>query len=264
MAILKQNGANGKIIRSQITGKSLKQNYLQNFYFLGENQYQHVNVPFFYNKAIPSEFSILLRFANNSSDYVTAYLVSDFFRLDTNTQSSPATTVNVNNPNSTLAYSNMSSFHGIGNLAVCCVKDNLITRRGINRSIGNYNNSYTPTNFGNLILGAGGSRGAGLSFKGSITEFLYYSREISEDEISYIFNNGLGDAPRNENSLDIRYIFKSAKILDFSDANDGSDMRVGFENIGNLNGQHSEITDLPAGTLQEQLDYANSNLFYLW
>ena len=54
---------------------------------------------------------------------------------------------------------------------------------------------------------------------------------------------------------------QKAEILDFSAAQDGSDMRVGVRNFGSVINGHGEIIGLPAGTLEEQVDYANANLF---
>ena len=60
------------------------------------------------------------------------------------------------------------------------------------------------------------------------------------------------------NGLIVNYTNDKAEIL-----NIGNGDFVGVrDNSGN--DYHGEIEGLPAGTLQEKLDYANANLFYAW
>lgn len=95
------------------------------------------------------------------------------------------------------------------------------------------------------------------------SELIIYDRLISDLERKYWHNNDLGNAPLSTNGLKIRLLVDLAEILDFSEAQDGSDMRVGVKDIsGNL--CHGEINGLPAGTLEEQRDFANQNYFQIW
>ena len=90
--------------------------------------------------------------------------------------------------------------------------------------------------------------------------FRFYSRSISEGESLYAYANGLGSDPQLTVGLEINMYCNFAEILDFSTLQDGSDMRVGCRDYSG-NNHHGEIMNLPAGTLQEQLDWANANLF---
>lgn len=95
---------------------------------------------------------------------------------------------------------------------------------------------------------------------GKIAYVRYYSRKIGIDEVVFSFNKGLGNEPLITLNLEIEYLFTRAEILDFSVAQDGSSMRVGVRNSGSVVHAHGEIIGLPAGTLTEKRDYANTNL----
>ena len=88
----------------------------------------------------------------------------------------------------------------------------------------------------------------------------FYSRSISEGESLYAYAHGLGSDPQLSVGLEINMYCDKAEILDFSALQDGSDMRVGCRDYSG-NNRHGMIMNLPAGTLQEQLDWANANLF---
>ena len=107
-------------------------------------------------------------------------------------------------------------------------------------------NGATPTHYAN----------SDQKFNG----FRFYSRSISEGESKYAYANGLGSDPQLSVGLEINLYCDKAEILDFSALQDGSDMRVGCRDYSG-NNHHGQIMNLPAGTLQEQLDWANANLF---
>lgn len=90
--------------------------------------------------------------------------------------------------------------------------------------------------------------------------FVMYSRELSLSEIRYYYNNSLGNDLQSTTGIEIDLHCNKAEILDFSLLQDGSDMRVGCRDYSGFN-RHGEIMNLPAGTLQQKLDYANANLF---
>lgn len=88
----------------------------------------------------------------------------------------------------------------------------------------------------------------------------YVGRALNENEISYFYNNRLGSDIQSSANLLIDIRFEKAEILDFSVLQNGSDMRVGCKDYsGNIH--HAEMMNLPAGTLQQKLAYANANLF---
>lgn len=94
-------------------------------------------------------------------------------------------------------------------------------------------------------------------------EFRLINRLLDVTEILYNANNGTFNDPYSKLALEIWYKFEQAEILDFSDALNGSDMRVGIRDFSG-NNRHAEIINLPAGTTQEKCDYANANLFQLY
>jgi len=105
---------------------------------------------------------------------------------------------------------------------------------------GKYNNEYnTACNIGRIML---------------------FDRELSDVEYRYLYNNRLGRDLLSKDGLLLDLHNNRAEILDFSEEQDGSDTRVGVRDFSG-NNYHGEIMNLPAGTLEEQLSYANVNLF---
>lgn len=100
-----------------------------------------------------------------------------------------------------------------------------------------------------------------LSSISAIGELWLFERSLSATEVSYLYNNKLGNNPISNNGLAINYRMHKSEILDFSAAQDGSDMRVGVRNYGSIINAHGEIIGLPAGTLEEKEEWANANLF---
>lgn len=81
-------------------------------------------------------------------------------------------------------------------------------------------------------------------------ESTFFNREISQTEISYMHNNLLGNEPLNSVGILSRYLANNAAV-------NGTD--IVYEDV--VGTHHQKIIGLPAGTIQEQLDYANSNHF---
>jgi hypothetical protein len=99
-----------------------------------------------------------------------------------------------------------------------------------------------------------GNRSAAIFY-----EFRLFNRVFNITEILYNSNNGTYNEPFSLLGIEVWYKFDLAEILDFSDALDNSDLRVGVRDFSG-NNRHGELINLPAGTLQEKLDYANANL----
>jgi len=97
----------------------------------------------------------------------------------------------------------------------------------------------------------------------AFNRFFSFSRKISQPEFLYLYNLGNGNEPLTFSGLDVFLKNNLAEILDFSVAQNGSDMRVGCRDYSG-NNRHGEIINLPAGTLQQKCDYANANLFQSW
>ena len=91
------------------------------------------------------------------------------------------------------------------------------------------------------------------SLSGLINDIIIYDRNIADAEINYFFNNKLGNEELSNTGLIAKYINDAATIVDNS---------VVIENYAGV--ENLELLNLPAGTLQEQLDYANANLFEPW
>jgi len=89
---------------------------------------------------------------------------------------------------------------------------------------------------------------------------IIFSRAITDSEYRFYYNNKIGSNLQSREGVEVDLLCDYAEILDFSELQDGSDMRVGCRDYSG-NNHHGEIMNLPAGTLQEQLDWANANLF---
>lgn len=86
-------------------------------------------------------------------------------------------------------------------------------------------------------------------------ELIVFDRKISLDEYRHINNNRNGNPPLTNQGLFIYLKLNGAEILSI-----GGIDKVGVRDYSG-NNRHGEIMNLPAGTLQEQLDWANANLF---
>ena len=88
-----------------------------------------------------------------------------------------------------------------------------------------------------------------------------FDRELPIPEKKFYVNNLIYSEIQSTEGLLFKIEPKSkANILDFSLAQDGSSMGVGLRDVSG-NNRHGRIMNLPAGTLQEQLAFANANLF---
>ena len=88
---------------------------------------------------------------------------------------------------------------------------------------------------------------------GLINDIIIYDRNIADAEVSYFFNNKLGNEELNDLGLIAKYKNDAATIVDNS---------VVIKNYAGV--ENLELLNLPAGTLEEQRDYANDNLFETW
>ena len=93
-----------------------------------------------------------------------------------------------------------------------------------------------------------------------INRFLVFNRIISKQEVEFIFSNGNGNNSQSVIDLSLDIITNKAEILDFSALQDGSDLRVGCRDYSGFN-RHGQLMNLPVGSLESQLAFANANLF---
>lgn len=270
------NGEEGKILTS-VGDRIIKQPYEFGNAFqnrMGLNNYILIgglNLTQYYD-------ALLWKFHNYvSSTYYNAFSLkntnNDWYSVDTYRSVDNVTIYNVFNKNQNSAASNLStSLVGSQTTSnqtdlrrVSVLASNINTnQRGNSKasSLSTQTNSFAIKEI--YIGGSRPSNGTTPTYYSSASDrtnrFLLYSREISPEEFSFYYNNRLGNDPQSLNSLEIDLKCDFAEILDFSALQDGSDMRVGCRDYSGFN-RHGEIMNLPAGTLQQKLDYANANLF---
>lgn len=145
--------------------------------------------------------------------------------------------------------------------------DSLVYANSANAVAAFGNNTNYPVLNGDLTSLVINSTGYHLSTGASTArgnwdfyEFRLFDCLFINSEIVFNANNGTFNDPFSNLALKLWYKFELAEILDFSDALDGSDMRIGIRDFSG-NNRHLELIGLPAGTTQEKLDYANANLF---
>lgn len=263
MAILKQNGVDGKIIRAQQTGKVMKQNYNFGKALIDTTTSIYINVNTVPISLVDKAFSIINwektgvvsgRFygvMEDSSNYldVNNNVGGDYlwrlFKLGKQTLLS-AGSVGATNTQYYSAYRQDSLGSGVAINGSAIVSNTLI---------------HDYNQLSQILIGRG-ALSIPSNSKGSY--FSLYNRKISDVEINYAYGNGLGNEPFNSLGLLLLYKFDIAEILDFSAIQDGSDLRVGVRNYGSIANGHGEFIGLPAGTLTAQLDYANANHIGQW
>ena len=268
MGILANN--EGKILRSNQTGEVLKQNY--NFgstvYNNGINSI-YLSVPYMIGRNISTPFSFFLYTKN--SGVSTSY---GFFHVIGNNDYRVSSNSDNGVDRNRIDYF-FESGSGIGisidqglSVLTAGIFDNTNVKCFYNSTIdqNNYSGGYI-NNVNKFLIGASPYR-TGISLakfmNSKIGTFEFYERALTDDEYLFRYNNGLGNEVKSNVNLILKYDMEFAEILDFSIAQDGSDLKVGIRNKGSVIHAHAEILGLPSGTLQEQLDYANANLFETW
>lgn len=254
MKLIKQNNsAGGLIFKQNNNGKAMKQNYNfgKAFKFGGSS----VRASSDFNHLMSNGFSFLVWGQN----WLGTSNPDQFFTLIfDNTISlafSPRGTINsltlrllgdpaigdINLVSSTMAHENTSFLIGVVN--------NKITYNGAFTTIPGIPDGYfAGKTLTNISFPNGSNNMTGL-----INDIVIYDRNIADAEVSYFFNNRLGNEELNSLGLISKYKNDSAVIADNSVV------------LEDYKGAHNiELINLPAGTLQEQLDYANANLFESW
>jgi len=267
MKILKQNGDNGKILRAQGSGKVLKQNYNFSTKIIGQgdvSKYLKVHIPqtiqlsdnaysvmcwqqFPNEDIIPKcKRGFYNVFGGDDGLAMRSDGVTRTYAFIVNTINSSA---NISLP-STLGGKEMNAYVQDSNGATLYLNNSTNSKN-------DYTDNATIDNINILSDVVLYQSGSGFN----VSTWCFYNRKINPEEVEYYFNKGLGNDVLSKNKLLYYFNFKLAELLDFSDAQDGSDMRIGVRNSGEVINGHAEFIGLPAGTIQEQLDYANTNLF---
>ena len=269
MKIIKQNDSAGGLIFKQNTGgKAMKQNY--NFgnaiYNAGINTI-YIEVPYMVGRSTSQDMSVFMYLKNKrltqggffqilnaaghlfqaSTDaFVDTHRFDYVTAVATGLRSSPGKYINIAaivSNKSVTAFLNNSSQTGVVPTGV------------------------VVSNITKFRIGISGNRGnstLSIYMTSSIATFEYYERALPASEVTYRYSGGLGREVFSTNKLLLKYDFLYAEILDFSELQDGSDMRVGIKNTGSVLHAHAEIVGLPVGSLQDKLTYANANLFERW
>jgi hypothetical protein len=262
MAILKQNGASGKILRNN-DGKALKQNYnfgniLKTGYDQGSNYYVVRDL----DLSTPITFLMHIKRNYTTTDIAPLNLISDtggsqyfMFRQSAGSKANGAYclgtygTVNTQTNTYTVAVSENTYSFQIesgselsGNGGLGFTSQNFVSKLDDIEADG-----FTEFRFPKLY-----SSNYGLDGYGDI---LIFSRIITEEELLYYRNNGLGNEPLNTYGLIAKFNFSEFEIID--------DTYVGFRN-SIQDKYHIEFKNPPDGTVAEQLEYANTNLIGIW
>lgn len=243
--ILKQNGSSGKIMRAQTSGKVLKQNYNFGRAWSSYNPSNaYIDIP----KNIPIGASFTIGFfekiINRTNVGATAYLKSsdDYLKFSFYVNVAGLRYLRYKD----IVYSNYNNF-----LSSASFNGNNFEYYGTNDIVVTGQTSLASA-IPSILLSP-----TGLNNKTLINGLFIYNRPLSKAEYDYRINNGLGNDLLNYEGLWAYYELSGAEILNIS----GNDV-IGVRDL--INNNHATIMNLPAGTLQEQLEYANANLFELW
>ena len=252
MKIIKQNDSLGGLIFKQNgTGKAMKQNYdfgkgwKSNAPMAGIFIDIPVNWPigssFFYGHftKCPEQFTSTSRALIQASPILNTinYLQSGTSLITCYFQNTL--------PGAASSNANLSMINYYGSGYKIFSGSNSIVNKGTNIML----NSIT-----NLRLNSYG----GATGKSVTSDLIIYDRALTDDEVLYLNNKGLGNEPLN--LFKIKYWFRldGAEIL-----NTGGADFVGIRDSSGNNG-HRPIAGLPVGSLEDQLAYANVNLFEIW
>ena len=123
-----------------------------------------------------------------------------------------------------------------------------------------YLTSITPQNITDIWLGAvrktNGTTPTDYSSANMLHSlFMLYNREISLAEYTYFYANKLGNEPMSMVGVEIFLKNNKAEVINIA----GVDQPCVRDYSGN--NRHGIIMNLPAGTAQQKVDYANTNLF---
>lgn len=268
MAILKQNGISGKILRAQQSGKVLKQNYnFGNSFTKGVSTNCYIECPYLPNIMQPFTFISWL-----DASIVDPKTEAAFFLLKNENNASPLTASSflsngtiylseTNVWNGGTGWNTLVSLPSLKNKKmVSLVSDAINVKLGVSNVFANSSKIVSQLKTGSItnhFVGIGNISSLKYT-QGKIDDYMVYDRSLPDAELSYIYNNSIGNEMLSIFGLKVYYKFDFAEILSYN----GVDHVCVRDFSGNEN--HGRIIGLPAGTLSEQLIHANSNLFKSW
>lgn len=262
MGILANN--DGKILRSNQTGKILKQNYNFGKGFNTQNSHW-IEIPSFVGIQINSDWSFGI-WAQNIADgedigQFIGYSVEEYENDGLYVRQSGSVIDIFRNISEVERNRFIDAWsrdkNVIGNIFLKENKSYAGYKKSFNNVLDLYGGTCdqfvigrTPEKFANLIA----------NNTGIFNYVTVFNRSISDNEILFMNNNLLGNEPLNLLGNILYLKLNKAEIFDF-----GGDIgeAVGVRDYSGSD-NHGRIMDLPSGTLQEQLDYANENLFVTW
>ncbi|MGV8828257.1 MAG: hypothetical protein ACWA6U_08035 [Breznakibacter sp.] len=249
-SILKQNGINGKIIRAQQTGKVMTQNY--NFTTAIRSNFGSgvkIEIPVNIQQGQPFTIGIWVKI-DSSGAYFTDNISSSNGVIRMRRQSQTAGFVSYYNNTLMGTHLNGASYpSGL----VLMVFDGSVVK---------YYSSYSLTSTTAIPASVDISRLFINGYSGVAIDKYYevfvFNRALTLDEIIYKYNNKLFREFLKSVGLTNHYLECGAEIIEI-----GGVQTIAIRDKSGL-GNHAPITGLPAGTLQDQLNYANANMFVTW
>jgi hypothetical protein len=276
MKIIKQNdNAGGLIFKQNTAGKAMKQNYNFGKSWRGQSSTTiYINIPSLSGfTSINSSFSFLC-FEKISTNLTTVGSMGFFIDTQNGIRFGPngsrtLYTIDVRKANLNTNVLSKVTVPGQQVFAAYSqdVNGSLVLINGTTGS----STVFAAGNFNTFTISRELLNNRVSDSKYSV--FCFYDIKIGYADMQYIYNSGLGNEPLNIFGLLYYYIFQIAEILDFSDNNYtydplnipiDSDFKVGIRNYGSIQNGHGEILGLPIGSLEDQLNYANANLFESW
>lgn len=265
MKIIKQNDSAGGLIFKQNTGgKAMKQNYTFNKGFTSTGtiylkssyipDFSHPFSMVFWNNVPPSTSDQSLFSTQFSAINSGSLILGSAIRLYNNTFVLTKSTL-FNSGTATNVYTETK---GDRNLIMSSfVSDGVNLRFRFSGGSGiTIPLSSLPSNTIDTLYFAITRFAAGLVYeKRRLVDIKVFSRAISDTELNYLENLGLGNEPLSVVSLEVWHTNSSAEILHIEGVE-----KIGIRDIAR-GVNHSEVVNLPVGTLEDQLSYANANLF---
>ena len=192
--------------------------------FQGDGSNDFFTVPNLLGKSFPYEFCIewwMIAHNYYGADYIT-------FKDTVSNKS-----VHVGGFNSSIetGYSGYTGANSIveGNKYFLNINYGSITDIYINNVIrdSSSNTSYGPSLVFNLVKL--------FPIASKFDEFKIYKRKLTKSEISSNYNNGVGNNPSETENILLWYKFQEFEMLDFSPAQDGSDIQLGIRDYSGNN-----------------------------
>lgn len=273
MAILKQNGTSAKILRANQSGKALKQNYnfgnkikLPTSLSIPSLKGMSLSLPITvvnFNDSSNGDFQVLggcvLDIVSNNSERFSFYSDYQDNRL------SFGQTIGGISASSTplVSYSLSKQMQAISMSPTGSLTSYSYSGSSYNKaesSINILSDTINDISAVRLFDGYNYRRNQGLKYMSDSSYFIVYNRVLMDNELRYLYNNSLGNEPLNISGILLKYTFNLAEIFDFGVQ---YGQRIGIRDYSG-NNHHIMVSSLPSGTLQEQLVYANDNLFEQW